>query len=747
MLPLLAAGMFPAAQAGTKFVPLRQLLDEYSRRGLSLVYSRQLVAGLAVQQQTIAPDKPLDVQLQQTLSGFGLGLRFQPPVTWYIVRAAASDHPPAVTEREQAMVSVPMVSVMEEVIVTSPHQRLERNRFSGNQLGQRELESYPTLGRDVFRTLSSLPGQQSSGVGARQYTRGGNTDEVSYFIDGAPLIEPFHLRDFEALFGAVNPDAVQAVNVFHAGYPVHFGSRLGGVVDLELLEPGADIEVGADLNLLLASALVAGGGETWNWLISGRRSTVDLVLEKTNDDYGRPTFNDQLVRLGGQTETDRWSSGLLLTTDELELQQETVGEEAKADFHALQSWVAWERTISDRLALATRLGFSQVENSREGQLDNAVDAHGVLAEERNFTVWSGSSTLTLSGSSPWVLRLGVDGQHQTGDFDVNIRADYGPLAEPFQPSASLLRQVSDERSGKIGGVHIALGRVVDEGLEVELGLRYDLQDMDPVHDRVLSPRLQVNYHRADNWSFYLHAGRYAQLQNLHEIQLDDGLLELNPVQRLNHLSAGFTYEDPQGWSVDAATYCRVSDSPVQRFENVYNRWVLLPELHADRVSFEPSRSRACGIETALRWTVKDHLLLRAHYTLARTEERIEGDWQPRPWDARHQAHASLQWQDARWNLSIAAAWHSGWPTSDLQTTQDADPFGKTRLNNFFSLDFHAGRYFSVGTSRLEIYLDVSNATGRQNDGGTIYFGEPGAMKSRRQHLLPTIPNIGLRLQW
>ena len=257
---------------------------------------------------------------------------------------------------------------------------------------------------------------------------------------------------------------------------------------------------------------------------------------------------------------------------------------------------------------------------------------------------------------------------------------------------------------------------------------------------------------------YLHiSGRLKEIVNrggekISPREIDDGLLELNPVQRLDHVSAGLTYEDPQGWSVDAAMYCRLSGSPVQRFENVYNRWVLLPELHADRVLFKPSRSRACGIDTSLRWTVGDHLLLRAQYTLARTEELIDGDWQPRPWDARHQARASLQWQDARWNLSLAAAWHSGWPTSDLQTRTDPDRFGpdrfgKARFNGFFSLDFHAGRFFAVGASTLETYLDVSNATARENEGGTIYFSAPDGIESRRRHLLPIIPNLGLRLQW
>ena len=640
-----------------------------------------------------------------------------------------------------------MVAVMEEIIVTSPRQRLERNRSGGAQLGQRELDSYPSLGRDVFRTLSQLPGQQSSGLGARQHTRGGNTDEVAYLIDGVPLIEPFHFRDFEALFGSVNPDAVQTVNVFHAGYPVHLGSRLAGVVALDLLEPGQTFEGSADLNLLLASALAAGQGETWNWLVSGRRSTIDLVLDNTNDDYGRPAFNDQLVRLGGHTDTHRWSAGVLTTNDELDLKQETVGEEAKADFHALQSWATWEHTVSDRLAVAARIGFYEVENTRKGELDNPVDARGSLTEERNFSVWSAASTLTWSGNSAWVLRAGVDGQHQSGDFDVDIMSEYGLLALPFQPDSTLSRQIESERSGKMAGIHVAVGRVVTTGLELELGLRFDVQDIDPVHDRVVSPRLQINYHREDNWSFYLHAGRYAQLQNLYEIQLDDGLLELNPVQRLDHLSAGLTYEDPRGWSADASAYCRLSDSPVRRFENVYNRWVLLPELHADRVLFEPSRSRSCGIDTAVRGTLGDHLLLRAQYTLARTEERIDGGWQPRPWDARHQVHASVQWQDSHWNLLLAANWHSGWPTSALQVTFDPQRFGRTRLDDYFSLDVHVGRYFTFGSSTVEAYLDVGNATARENEGGTLYRAEDSGIEARRRHLLPIIPNLGIRVQW
>ena len=70
--------------------------------------------------------------------------------------------------------------------------RLVRDLHQDRRLGRLELAALPSLGRDVLRAVSQLPGVATSGVSARNYVRGGNSDEVLYRIAGAPLIEPFH---------------------------------------------------------------------------------------------------------------------------------------------------------------------------------------------------------------------------------------------------------------------------------------------------------------------------------------------------------------------------------------------------------------------------------------------------------------------------------------------------------------------------------------------------------------------------
>jgi hypothetical protein len=132
------------------------------------------------------------------------------------------------------------------------------------------------------------------------------------------------------------------------------------------------------------------------------------------------------------------------------------------------------------------------------------------------------------------------------------------------------------------------------------------------------------------------------------------------------------------------------------------------------------------------------------------EERMAGDWKPRPWDQRHTFRVGADLERATWRLSMQASYHSGWATTDLISESGALPavYNEARLPAFVSVDLSASRVWQLGRGELEVYLEASNLTNRRNVGGYRYeLGEDLAPDAEPRSLLPILPVLGLKYQW
>ena len=47
------------------------------------------------------------------------------------------------------------------------------------------------------------------------------------------LFDPFHVRDYQNIFSAIDSRAIDGVEVYTGGFPVRFGDRMSGVVLME----------------------------------------------------------------------------------------------------------------------------------------------------------------------------------------------------------------------------------------------------------------------------------------------------------------------------------------------------------------------------------------------------------------------------------------------------------------------------------------------------------------------------------
>lgn len=726
---------------------LEDALKALQASGMNLVFSNSLVKPAYRVSAETDPGAPLPDRAANLLSPFGLALEKTDADVWYVVRSGAAETP--VRQSPAPRDEAPSPRIIEEVVVSSSRHQLVRDSHERRGLDARELEVVPSLGRDLLRAVSHLPGHASVGISARSHMRGGNTNEVLYLVDGVQIIEPFHMADFHALFSAINPGLVDSIDVYHAGFPAAFGSRLSGVVDMELAEADEPLEARINVDFVNAATQLQGQEGDAEWLLSARRSTVDHLLGYVERDYGRPKFHDELMRVSWEGEDSHVTAGMLYANDELRLKDSTAGERARADYHNLASWLRAGRAYGDTLDVELSASYTAIDNDRRGSLEDPTNAVGHLQESRQFTVAAFQAGVRWRPSKEWLFHAGFEGQRQDAELGVDIEARYGMLGQQLQPVDLLMRNVSTDRSGRLLTAFVSAQNQVSSAVTVELGWRFDVQHIDPVHDSQFSPRVQITYDDGGRWRGFLNVGRYAQHQNLYELQLDDDPLELNDPQLSDQVSVGTEWAANDQWRLRLEGYWRRIDDPWARFENLYNRWVLLPELHADRLRLAPEAARTFGTELVVDYRPRENLRWSVSAAVARAEEQLDGLWQPRPWEQRRTWRGSLDWRPGGWRIGISAAYHTGWPTTSLVTEPlvGFDRLYDSRLPGYFSVDIHTARRFQLPQSELEVYFDLSNATSAKNIGGYRYELDRGVLVRDARKLLPPVPVLGMSWSW
>lgn len=719
--------------------PLREVLDRFTEVGLNVVSTTRLVPSRMVVTEVPDSDLPPLEQLDVLLRAHNLRLVSVDSSNSYVERLQNSAK--IVEPTPEADTNSPIF--IEEVVVTSPY-RMRRQRDLAASLDHEDLLTLPSLGRDVLRGIDILPGVASNGISARYQFRGGDSNEVLYRLDGIELLEPFHLPSVQDLFGAVNINIIDSADIYVAGFPVDLGSRMSGVVDLELVEPIAEFSGGIDVNFITASTDARGWTGNWSWVVSARRSLIDKAVGQFETDYGTPRFQDELLHLTRSTEDTTLTLGAVNSRDRVVVRQGTEVSRSEDDFRAL--WMRWQQDHQGQLSSTWQFSSVNIDKTRNGRVDDLLASVGALAERREFNTYELSNHWEWQRNSTSQWRAGASFARQKADFEADFAADYGPLALPGLRGSTLQREVEVDRSGDSSQAYISYTTVLGPRWRIETGLRYDGQDIDPVHVSEFSARVNVDYKLSETWRFALNAGRYTQQQHLYEIQIDDGKAELFDPQHSDQINLSGIYTPNDKLRVRLDLYLREIGNPWSHFENLYNTWVLMPELQGDRFEVETSKARMLGAELALNYKVSERLSWYVNATRASAKERSLSRDRARPWDQELAVKAGLSWQGERWRLGLKGTYHDGLPTTpfvaieaDLAATLYCD-----RLPSFFSVDAHVSRMIAVPRGSLEVYLDVTNLTDRSNVGGYEYSS---ATERDPQEMLPLLPVLGVSWRW
>ncbi len=659
-----------------------------------------------------------------------------------------------------------------EIVVTPGHFGVMGDAAVRQQqtLTREDLETVPQLGEDVFRVLRTIPGVAVDDISTRLNVRGGGDSELLNLLDGMELYEPYHLKDFDGVFGIVDVQSIGGIDLVTGGFGPEYGDKLTGVFDMRSrTAPVSGARTTVGLSVSNASVMTRGSFEQGRgqWLFQARRGYLDLLLKLTDSDDDDEELSPRYFDIFGKTRYEitpnhRISANLLYAGDELTF----AAPDGRVDsrWTSAYGWLTWD-AVFDRVSITTRASGGGLDRSRVGNIDEPEALRGPnllsVDDQRTFRFAGLKQDVRIDLGERLYLKLGGEAKQLEADYDY------------FNAS----RRIALLPSGSIGNVHDTVdvdlaptGSEISgylaarvrpfEVLTAEIGVRYDR--ISHTGDEDFAPRVLTALQVTEATSLRASWGSYYQSHGLHELEVGDGEEQFFPTDHAEQLAVGIEHRFPNELSLRLELYRRSMDDQRPRFLNADREIDPFPEAEGDRLRIDPGEGRARGIELLMGLDRGGAWGWSGNYTLSQAEDEIDGEWVPRTLDQRHAfGFTSAYRRGSAWQFSTTFQYHTGWPATPstfvieelpdgtLILARKVEDLNTLRLPAYHRLDFRVSRNFNVGNGVLQAYLDVFNVYNRANLRGYACYpqvndGVVTVVQANGEELLPILPTIGFR---
>lgn len=163
---------------------------------------------------------------------------------------------------------------MSEVVIVAERPVVEKDITATlRSVNANDIDKLPsTTVNDVIRTQ---PGVVSSGG---LHFRGGRSGEVTYFVDGVPMVNP--LFSEISTSEVINRDAIAEMQVISGTYSAEYGNSMSGIINITTKEGSQSFQ--SDLNFKSSAAGFETDSKNYNRNIIRGSISGPLLFEKTN---------------------------------------------------------------------------------------------------------------------------------------------------------------------------------------------------------------------------------------------------------------------------------------------------------------------------------------------------------------------------------------------------------------------------------------------------------------------------------
>lgn len=726
--------------------PLAQALRDLESRGLQLIYSDDLVRADMIVKKEPRATKPRQI-LEELLREHRLRVKNGPGRSLLIVRVETRVADP-VPERTLPPPQMPVT--LAEIVVTPSRFTILGDDVASHQfLSREEVRRLPHFSDDLYRAIGRLPGATASDVSARFNLRGGAEDEVQVLVDGAEIHDPFHVKDLSRAFSTVDAEAVGSVDVLSGGYPVEYGGRMSGVVDINTTSRDeTQHEVG--ISLLNARLLSQGtfAESRGSWLVSMRHGYLREILRLLEEDSEfDPRYEDFIGKVQWMLGDSAVASAhVLIAHDDLEL-REAPDTQATARYTDGYAWLNVRGSLTPRIYAQSVLSYGRLSRRRKGHfVEEGGNQAGDLDDRRDARLISLKNDGTFAMSPHSLVKFGFTAKRSSARYDYEGTSrvqltSYSLGAPPFVVDRSVHVRPTDSEISAYLADRVRLS----ETIVVEAGLRASGSDLDP--------RLNASWTPTATTAIRAAWGVVHQPSRIEDLQIEDGVSALGKSQRSEHRVIGIEHLFRRRIQARVELYDKSVTDLRPRFENAFDSLLMFPELRADRIRIAPERASARGADFLIRTDSAARISGWLSYTLARVTDVIAGKEVPRSWDQRHGLtfSANLRY-GAHWNMNLAGTYHTGWPTTPVtarfvgNTLVSAVGEQRTsRLPSYRRADLRVSRSSGPLTMFVEVLNVLNNRNVTRIDGFdfNVAANDDVTAVPRYESVLTVLPSFGV----
>ncbi len=670
--------------------------------------------------------------------------------------AAAGSNPPAAPGDE------PLVRLERMVVTPSRFSLSPEGDGSIATLTHKDLETLPQVGEDLFRSIARLPGVAADDFTAKFWVRGAPQRQLLVRLDGADLLEPFHLKDVDGALSIIDLQIISRLDLMTGGFNSDFGNRAGGVLAMETLTP-ARPRPSASLGLSL-TGMRGGTGGTFaqgagRWLGSIRRGYPDIALRfEGRAEEIFPRYWDAYGKVEYDISPDHTVSLHALHSADTLRVEDNGGPDLRSSYDSDALWARWRGRFNDKLSAESVLTQSWLAWRRDGAGLYANRYRLDLHDRRTLasTAWRQDWSLALNGRA--LVRAGWFFETGSASYAYSLYREDPVVENGVIIGRPRTLRLALEPDGNAWGGFVAPRFAFTSQLAVEPGLRFDRNSA--TGDRDVSPRLNAVHTLAKNTTLRAAWGRYVQAQGLHELAVPFDDPSFYPAEKAEHRILGLEHLLAKGFNLRLEAFQRITADPRPHWLNRYDIYNIFPEAQTDRLQLRPQQAEARGLEMIVQRRGQERFDWTLSYAWSKAQETVGSVKLPGLRDQRHAFYGDLAYAPhPRWRFSAAWQYHTGWPITDVGYSLVSlngggraivRSFGPTlgaRLPAYHRLDLRASHLIPLRHGGLKVFVDVFNAYDQANpiayDYDPAVVGGVLSANKKPRNMLPLIPSIGV----
>jgi TonB family protein len=629
----------------------------------------------------------------------------------------------------------------------------ERKEVAVHEVSVDELTTVPGTQGDVLKVIQDFPGVARAPFGlGLLIVRGSAPQDTVVYMDGIQIPLLFH---FLALTAVINSDVISGLDFYPGNFSSYYGNAMGGAVEIHTRDPKHDWHGAGHVDLYDGAAMVEGPAGGGSFFLSVRRSWVDQVLKAVVPSglTVAPVFYDYQAKYvhslwGGQGSVFAFGS-----SDALDILDQNTARvlsfDSEIQFHRLAA--RWRRGFSHdwRNDAVLSLGYDETNNE-------AVNAIKIDA-----TTWTAAlrDTLSYRPSDRFSLELGTDSSLRHFNYDVTLPLE-GQAGSAFGNGG--LSANPPQNSAANGnwfqpGLFATASLAPSPRWRIQPGLRFDGNSrLGGARAYWFDPRLSVFFTAGPKTVLKASVGLYSeapQPQDLTALFGNPGLT----YQRSLQYSVGVDQKLPFQSDLELTVYDKYMYSLVT--ETDLTNPMTGTALNLSNLG----KGRSYGVEMLLRRQIMRGFYGWVAYTLSRSQRlddpslpSYQYGWHLYDFDQTHILTLIASYQtEHNWTFGTRLRYTSGDPyTPFVNGVFNANNGSYSciagnpdtaRAPGFFQADVRIDRRFVYDKWIFTGYLDVQNATNRQNP--EALFPNYNCQGYAALTGLPIFPTLGLRAEF